>query len=47
VGRMFLLNFTLYDQHAAERDSPDFAVGKELTEHCWAGEQMSRMRRPP
>lgn len=47
VGRMFLLNFTLYDPQVVERDSPGFVSGKALTEPCWAGEQISRMSRPP
>jgi hypothetical protein len=42
VGRMFLLNFTLYDAHLAERAAADFAGGKDPTEHCWTGEQVRR-----
>jgi hypothetical protein len=40
VGRMFLLNFTLYDRALAERTAGDFAAGNDFAEDCWPGEQI-------
>jgi hypothetical protein len=40
ANRMFLLNFTLYNPMAAERDGASFAGGAEIVEDCWPGEQI-------
>ena len=40
TNRMFLLNFTLYNEEVAAREGPDFATGKTtVAEDCWPGEQ--------
>ncbi len=39
ANRMFLLNFIVYNPELAERSAGDFAVGAEVREDCWTGEQ--------
>ncbi len=39
IGRVFLLDFTLYNKDIAERDGPAFAKGGKVAEDCWAGTQ--------
>lgn len=39
TNRMFLLNFTLYNEQVANRDGPAFAAGGAVAEDCWPGEQ--------
>lgn len=39
IGKIFLLNFTLYNKDIAERDSSGFVGGGEVKEDCWAGTQ--------
>jgi hypothetical protein len=39
VGRMFLLDFTLYDESLAERERAGFAAGQPVIDDCWTGEQ--------
>lgn len=39
VGKVFLLNFTLYSEAIAERDGPAFARGGQAAEDCWSGTQ--------
>jgi hypothetical protein len=39
VDRVFLLNFTLYDEAAAKAGLQDFLNGKDIEEDCWTGEQ--------
>ena len=39
ANRAFLLNFTLYNPDAAERDGPAFANAAAIAEDCWPGEQ--------
>jgi len=39
VGRVFLLNFTLYDKEIAERDGPAFQKTGTAKEDCWPGTQ--------
>ena len=40
VNKIFLLNFTLYNEDIAERDSAAFADGAAVPEDCWVGEQI-------
>jgi hypothetical protein len=39
VGRVFLLNFTLYEKGIAERDGPAFQKTGTVKEDCWPGTQ--------
>jgi hypothetical protein len=39
LGKIFLLNFTLYDKELAERELPVFLKNKTTRQHCWQGEQ--------
>ncbi|MCG6873988.1 MAG: hypothetical protein LJE97_02740 [Betaproteobacteria bacterium] len=39
TGRVFLLNFVLYNEAIAERDGPAFMKTGAVNEDCWAGEQ--------
>ena len=39
AGKVFLLNFTLYNKAIAERDGPAFAASGRATEDCWTGTQ--------
>ena len=43
TNRMFLLNFTLYNEEVANRDGPAFADGKAVAEDCWPGEQARKI----
>jgi hypothetical protein len=40
VGRVFLLNFTLYDDRLAEAERAGFLAGRPVVEDCWTGEQV-------
>jgi hypothetical protein len=44
ANRMFLLNFTLYDEELAEREAAAFANGAAVAEDCWPGEQARETR---
>ena len=39
VGRVFLLNFTLYDERLADGQRAGFLAGQPVIEDCWTGEQ--------
>lgn len=39
IGRVFLLNFTLYNKQVAERDGPQFLKTGQVSEDCWQGTQ--------
>jgi hypothetical protein len=39
VGRVFLLNFFLYNREVAERDGPGYLKTGAVQEDCWAGTQ--------
>jgi len=39
AGRVFLLNFVLYNEAIAERDGPAFMKTGAVKEDCWPGEQ--------
>jgi hypothetical protein len=39
IGRVFLLDFTLYNKAVAERDGPGFERTGQVAEDCWAGTQ--------
>lgn len=39
LGRVFLLDFTLYNKAIAERDGPAFARTGKVAEDCWIGTQ--------
>ena len=39
LGRVFLLDFTLYNKAIAERDGPAFAKSGTAAEDCWPGTQ--------
>jgi hypothetical protein len=39
MNRMFLLNFTLYNEEVADREEARFAAGAPVPEDCWPGEQ--------
>ncbi|HRN60880.1 MAG TPA: hypothetical protein PLF73_00260 [Luteimonas sp.] len=43
IGRVFLLDFTLYNKDVAERDGPAFAQSGEAAEDCWTGTQERRL----
>lgn len=43
VGRVFLLDFTLYNAAVAERDGPAFAQSGTVAEDCWTGTQARRL----
>lgn len=43
VGRVFLLNFTLYSKAIAERDGPAFARTGDVAEDCWPGTQQRQL----
>lgn len=40
INRIFLLNFTVYNEEVAEREAEAFAAGGEVAEDCWTGEQL-------
>jgi hypothetical protein len=39
LGRVFLLNFTLYNKEIADRDGGGFLQTGQVAEDCWPGEQ--------
>jgi hypothetical protein len=39
VGRLFLLNFTLYNKEVADRDGAAFVKTGRVKEDCWPGTQ--------
>ncbi len=39
ANRTFLLNFTVYNEEAAEAGAAAFAAGEPVAEDCWPGEQ--------
>ncbi|MEP6609483.1 MAG: hypothetical protein ABJA83_12495 [Burkholderiaceae bacterium] len=39
IGKIFLLNFTLYKKEIAERDGAAFTKGGQVNEDCWQGTQ--------
>ncbi|MBI3897763.1 MAG: hypothetical protein HY308_05620 [Gammaproteobacteria bacterium] len=39
AGKVFLLNFTLYNKEIADRDGPAFAKSGQVAEDCWRGTQ--------
>jgi hypothetical protein len=39
LGKIFLLNFTLYNQELAKRHTPEFARTGPIRQDCWPGEQ--------
>jgi hypothetical protein len=42
VGRVFLLNFTLYDERFADEERASFLGGQPLVQNCWTGEQTNK-----
>jgi hypothetical protein len=42
TNRMFLLNFTVYNEEVAEKGKADFLAGKPIAEDCWPGEASLR-----
>jgi hypothetical protein len=46
VGRVFLLNFTLYDERLADGQRADFLAGQPVMEDCWTGEQTAHNTAP-
>jgi len=39
IGKIFLLNFTLYNKEIADRDGGAFTKGGQVNEDCWPGTQ--------
>ncbi len=39
INKIFLLNFTLYNEEVAEKGAAGFQAGDPVAEECWAGEQ--------
>lgn len=39
IGKIFLLNFTLYNKEIADRDGATFTNGGQVNEDCWPGTQ--------
>ena len=39
IGRVFLLNFTLYNKEVADRDGGDYLKTGQVKEDCWQGTQ--------
>ena len=39
VGKVFLLNFMLYNKAIAERDGPAYVRDRKVAEDCWPGTQ--------
>jgi hypothetical protein len=39
IGKIFLLNFTLYNKEVAERDGDAYTKGGQVSEDCWQGTQ--------
>jgi hypothetical protein len=46
IGRVFLLNFTLYDDRLADGQRAGFLAGQPVTEDCWTGEQTAHNTAP-
>jgi hypothetical protein len=44
TGKVFLLNFTLYNAEVAERDGAAFTKGTAVQEDCWPGTQSRAMQ---
>src|SRR3954465_8057951 len=44
TGKVFLLNFTLYNAEVAERDGGAFTKTGEIKEDCWAGTQNRKLQ---
>jgi hypothetical protein len=42
IGKVFLLNFTLYNREIAERDGPAFVKTGDVKQDCWPGTQARR-----
>jgi hypothetical protein len=42
ANRMFLLNFTLYDETTDKTNAAAFQAGARIAEDCWPGEQLRR-----
>lgn len=40
LGKIFLLNFTLYNKEIAERHSPEYLKTGKTRQDCWPGEQV-------
>ncbi|HUI25803.1 MAG TPA: hypothetical protein VL403_06920 [Candidatus Kryptonia bacterium] len=40
LGRVFVLNFTLYNDDIAKRDGPSFDQNSAIAEDCWTGTQL-------
>jgi len=45
AGRVFLLNFVLYNEEIAERDGAAFEQSGVTAEHCWSGTQQRAVAR--
>ena len=43
IGKVFLLNFTLYNKELAERDGAAFLKTGEVREDCWTGTQSHKV----
>ena len=46
VGRVFLLNFILYDERLADGQRAGFLAGQPVMEDCWTGEQTAHNTTP-
>ena len=44
IGKVFLLNFTLYNAEVAERDGAAFTKSAEVKEDCWQGTQSRKVQ---
>jgi len=44
TGKVFLLNFTLYNAEVAERDGAAFTKSGEIKEDCWPGTQDRKLQ---
>jgi hypothetical protein len=43
LGKVFVLNFVLYNKEVAERDGEAYVRTGEVAEDCWAGTQLRRV----
>jgi len=43
LGKVFVLNFVLYNEEVAERDGEAYVRTGEVAEDCWAGTQLRRV----
>jgi hypothetical protein len=43
MKRVFVLNFTLYNQEAAEKEAGAFQTTGAVKEDCWVGPQRTAM----